>query len=57
MRELLAEFLRAGQARGEVYSGLDVETVASVLLSLIDGCKAAVGARSEARPEEGRQDV
>jgi TetR/AcrR family transcriptional regulator, repressor for uid operon len=40
MRELLAEFLRAGQARQEVDPSLDVETVASVLISLIDGYKA-----------------
>jgi len=40
MRELLAEFLRKGQTNGQIDSGLDTDTAAAVLLSLIDGSKA-----------------
>ena len=40
MRELLAEFLRRGQARGMIDPDLDVDTTAAVLISLIDARKA-----------------
>lgn len=40
MRGLLAEFLRRGQTNGQIDSGLDTDTAAAVLLSLIDGSKA-----------------
>ena len=40
MRELLAEFLRRGQARGMIDPDLDVDSTAAVLISLIDARKA-----------------
>lgn len=40
MRQLLAEFLRKGQTNGQIDPGLDTDTAAAVLISLIDGSKA-----------------
>ncbi|WP_158915148.1 TetR/AcrR family transcriptional regulator [Caulobacter sp. S45] len=37
--ELLAEHLRSGQASGQIDAGLDADTAAAVLLSLIDSSK------------------
>jgi len=39
MRELLADFLRKGQTRGQVDPELDADMAAAVLMSVIDGCK------------------
>lgn len=40
MQNLLADFLRAGQSRGEIDLGLDAEMAAAILISIIDGSKA-----------------
>ncbi len=39
MRRLLADFLRKGQARGQIDPSLDAETAAAVLIGVIDGSK------------------
>ncbi len=39
MRELLAEFLRKGQRRGQIDPDLDTDMAAAVLISVIDGTK------------------
>jgi TetR/AcrR family transcriptional repressor of uid operon len=39
MRQLLAGFLRRGQARGRIDPSLDAETAASILIGVIDGSK------------------
>lgn len=39
MRRLLAEFLRQGQARGQIDADLDIEVAAAVLISMIDSFK------------------
>lgn len=39
MRQLLADFLRKGQARGRIDPSLDAETAAAVLIGVIDGSK------------------
>jgi AcrR family transcriptional regulator len=39
VRMLLADFIRKGQARGQIDPGLDPEAAAAVLISVIDGSK------------------
>jgi AcrR family transcriptional regulator len=39
MRNLLAEFLRKGQSRGQIDPDLDTDMAAAVLISVIDGTK------------------
>jgi TetR/AcrR family transcriptional repressor of uid operon len=51
MRDLIADFLRAGQARGRIDPALDVDTAAALLISLIDACKTLQVRDPEIDPE------
>lgn len=39
MQQILADFLRKGQARGRIDRSLDAETEAAVLIGVIDGSR------------------